>query len=143
MGKTKRLISAGCDMDMTPMIDVTFQLIIFFVVTYKMTEASNKDVILDLAPHGPEIKAEDKDPRTITIEIDKRGWITIHNAKCTLQQLHDIMKSKYVRFGEYPVMIRADKRTLHKDVKKVMDVCTSVGLWKINFAAIKEKKSKD
>jgi biopolymer transport protein ExbD len=40
----------------------------------------------------------------------------------------------------FPVMIRADKRTQHKDVRKVMDLCTDVGIWRIDFAAIKDPK---
>ena len=36
-----------CEIDMTPMIDVVFQLIIFFVVTLKMTSDTNLDIILE------------------------------------------------------------------------------------------------
>jgi biopolymer transport protein ExbD len=43
--------------------------------------------------------------------------------------------------GNFPVMIRADKLTRHRDVKKLMDVCTEVGIWRISFVAIKEKKA--
>ncbi len=36
-------------------------------------------------------------------------------------------------------MIRGDAATRHEDVRKVMDACSAAGLWKIKFAAIKEK----
>ena len=39
--------SESCDIDMTPMIDVVFQMIIFFIVTMKMDENVNKDIILE------------------------------------------------------------------------------------------------
>ena len=50
--------SEECAMDMTPMIDVVFQLIIFFVVTLKMTDDTNKDIILE----------EGKDGETLTLK---------------------------------------------------------------------------
>ncbi len=36
-------------------------------------------------------------------------------------------------------MIRGDLQAKHEAVKKVMDVCGQAGLWKIRFAALKEK----
>ncbi len=128
----------GASMDMTPMIDVVFQLIIFFIVTFKLEQQSNTDIRLEMARHGPAI--EKQDPRTIELEIDQKGRVSIHNVPIRLTMLQDLMRSRYRRFGEFPVFIRADYRTLHKDVKTVMDICTAAGLWRINFVAVKEKK---
>ena len=55
MGKAKKeRIAAGCAVDLTPMIDVVFQLIIFFIVTMQAQKEENKDIILEPAPYGPE-----------------------------------------------------------------------------------------
>jgi biopolymer transport protein ExbD len=37
-------------------------------------------------------------------------------------------------------MIRADWRTKHRDVARVMNICTANGVWKLSFVAIKEAK---
>ena len=50
----------------------------------------------------------------------------------------NIIRHRYNRFGMYPIMIKADRNTKHKDVRKVMDICTDVGIWKIDFAAMKD-----
>ncbi|MBT3191937.1 MAG: biopolymer transporter ExbD [Verrucomicrobia bacterium] len=128
----------GCDLDMTPMIDVVFQMIIFFIVTLKMDENINENIELEDAPESPVYKGEDK--RTIIIEVDRRGWLSINNYQLTETKLRQIVRARYNKFGTFPVMIRADKKTEHKDVRKVMDICTDVGLWRIDFAAIKEAK---
>jgi biopolymer transport protein ExbD len=128
--------SEACDIDMTPMIDVVFQMIIFFIVTMKMDENVNKDITLEDAPESPIYKGEDK--RTLIIEVDKRGWLSINNFQLTEKKLHGIVRARFQKFGPYPIMIRADRRTQHKDVRKVMDICTAVGLWRIDFAAIQE-----
>ena len=128
----------GCDIDMTPMIDVVFQMIIFFIVTIKMDENINEDIELEDARQSPTYKGDD--PRTMVVEVDRRGWLSINNCQLTERKLGDIIRQRYKRFGMFPVMIRADKRTQHKDVRKIMDLCTDVGIWRIDFAAIKEPK---
>ena len=72
--------------------------------------------------------------------MDKRGWLSINNYQLNETKLRQIVQARYDKYrGSYPIMIRADKKTRHKDVRKVMDICTGVGLWRIDFAAIQEK----
>ena len=131
--------SPPATMDMTPMIDVVFQLMIFFIVTIKMSQDINPDVRLEMTKHGPTLKGED--PRTIVVEVDQRGYLSSHGAYMTKEQFRKIMKSRYNRMGTFPVLIRGDRRTRHKDVKAVMDICTEIGIWRISFAGIKERKT--
>ena len=133
---SKKRSSEVCELDMTPMIDVVFQLIIFFIVTIKMDEHKNEDIVLEDARQSPVYKGDD--PRTLVIEVDKRGWISMHGAQLTNTQLKRIIKGRFNKLGPFPIMIKADKRTLHKDVRNVMDICTEVGLWRIDFAAVKD-----
>jgi biopolymer transport protein ExbD len=138
MAKGKgRKNAEGCPLDMTPMIDVVFQLIIFFIVTITMEAESNPDIELAEAVHGPVI--EDLAPQTTVIEVDRRGWISMHNVQLSKQNLRSMMKSKYRRYGEFPILIRADYRTRHEDVREVMDICAESGIWRIDFAAIQER----
>ncbi|MDA3800012.1 MAG: biopolymer transporter ExbD [Kiritimatiellae bacterium] len=131
--------NAGCDLDMTPMIDVVFQLIIFFIVTISIDQKLNEEIKLEYAKHGPIIEKED--PMSITVEVDKRGHISIKNAQFTLPKLQSIIVNRRKKFGEFPVFIRADKETKHADVKSVMDICTEAGLWRVSFVAMNEDKS--
>ena len=128
--------SEPCEIDMTPMIDVVFQLIIFFIVTIKMEE-QKKDIELAKAPHGPVIGK--MLPTTMVVEVDKKGWISMHGAQLSKSKFTKIMQARTRRYGQFPVLIRADKDAQHKDVRAVMDICTGVGLWRVNFAAIKKK----
>ena len=125
---------------MTPMIDVVFQLIIFFIVTIKIDESINEEIQLAEAKHGPVI--ERQDPRTTVIEVDRHGWVSIHGAQLKKSKLRRILKAKYDRQGgPFPVLIRGDRRARHEDIRSVMDICTSVGIWRINFAAIQKRRT--
>lgn len=147
MSRKKRNIE-GCAMDMTPMIDVVFQLIIFFVVTMKMTEEINEDIILEEGKHGEIITAENTSSQTITIEVGMRnlifprGRISINNGTYNLEMLQNVIRRRYNKFGPFPVMIRADYRVPHEDVKRVMDVCTANGIARVGFIAIQDKRDK-
>ena len=128
---------------MTPMIDVVFQLIIFFVVTLKMTNDVNKDIVLEDGKNGVTLTPDNMPPTTLEIEVDRRGRISIHNATLTESNLRDILRARVNKHGnEFPVLIRGDRRTQHEKVRKVMDICTSSGIWKLSFVAVQEHKEK-
>lgn len=127
---------------MTPMIDVVFQLIIFFVVTLKMTTDVNQDIILEDGKHGVTLTQDNMPPTTLEIELDRKGRISIHNATLSESLLSQMLRNRVNKHGnEFPVMIRADRRTQHERVKRVMDICTGVGIWKLSFVAIQEHKA--
>ena len=126
------------------MIDVVFQLIIFFVVTLKMTTDVNPDIVLEDGKNGVILTQDNMPPSTLEIEVDRRGRISIHNATLSPSMLSTIIKNRINRFNsnEFPVLIRADRRTQHEKVRKVMDICTGAGIWKLSFVAVQEHKGK-
>ncbi|MCL1920928.1 MAG: biopolymer transporter ExbD [Kiritimatiellaeota bacterium] len=137
----KKSSTEQCEMDMTPMIDVVFQLIIFFVVTLKMTADINQDIKLEDGKNGVTITQDARPPTTLEIEVDRRGGISISNGRMGEEMLRTIIRNRVNRIGpQFPVLIRADKRTPHEKVKRVMDVCTEQGIWKLSFVAVQEIK---
>ena len=126
-------------LDMTPMIDVVFQLIIFFVTTVDMeSKALDTKVRMAMSPNGP---VEDvKDPRTVVVDVDSDGTISIMKTRLSEGQLLNILNKARNSSGQStPVVIRGDLAAKHEQVKRVMDICGKAGLWKIRFAALKEK----
>ena len=126
-------------LDMTPMIDVVFQLIIFFVVTAAMQDkAMETNVRMAMAPNGP-IESV-KDPRTVTVDVIEDGTIQIMKTRLSEGQLFTILNNARKTSGQStPVVIRGDLLAKHEAVKRVMDICGKAGLWKIRFAALKER----
>ncbi|MDA0991214.1 MAG: biopolymer transporter ExbD [Verrucomicrobia bacterium] len=138
MAKRGRRANQDGQVDLTPMIDVVFQLIIFFIVTITLTKESNKDIVMVLAPHAQEIVPN---PQMFVIEVDRRGWISMYGAQLSKDKLRKIMQHRFNVYGNFPVMIRGDKDTQHRNIRAVMDICTEIGIWRISFVAIKEKKT--
>ena len=124
---------------MTPMIDVVFQMIIFFVCTIDMDKKKfDERIKLAMAPHGKAV--EKKDPRTMIVDVNAKGQIGIANAYMDAATFRVMLKNAVARYGPtMPVLIRGDGRTRHRDIRRVLDICSDVGLWKIKFSAIKDK----
>ena len=135
---------------MTPMIDVVFELIIFFVVT--LTEAQRKDETIELedGKHGIVLTPEELPPSHMQIDIasrDKkgktipRGRITMGDREITPDEIGRRVKERMRKIGEFPVLIRADYNCRHEVVARVMNAVTAAGIWKISFMAVGEDKT--
>ena len=137
-------------LDMTPMIDVVFELIIFFVVT--LTEAQKKDETIELedGKHGIVLTPDELPPTQMQIDIasrDKkgkilpRGRITMGDRELTPDEIGRRVKERMRKVGEFPVLIRADYNCRHEVVARVMNAVTAAGIWKISFMAVGEDRT--
>ena len=138
-------------LDMTPMIDVVFELIIFFVVT--LTEAQKKDETIELedGKHGIVLVPEELPPSHLQIDIGlypsgpKKGRprISMGDRDVTTAQIGQRVKDRLKKYKDFPVMVRADFAVPHSAVRQVMDACTAAGVWKISFMAVAEDKTNE
>ena len=137
-------------LDMTPMIDVVFELIIFFVVT--LTEAQKKDETIELedGQHGIALTPEELPPTHMQIDIasrDKkgktlpRGRITMGDREITPEEISRRVKERMRKVKDFPVLIRADYNCRHEVVARVMNAVTAAGIWKISFMAVGEDRT--
>jgi biopolymer transport protein ExbD len=136
--KVKKIKEENPGINMTALIDIVFQLVIFFIATVKMEEDRiDRTIKLSMSPNGPPIHM--RDARTVTINVDKNGTIAIRKMILTPDLLRGIMARTVSVYGSStPVVIVGDGRTQHKFIRKVMDSCSSVGIWKMKFLALKQ-----
>ena len=141
-----------CALDMTPMIDVVFQLIIFFVVTLKTAATVNPDIVLEYGRQGPKFEPDKLATPPITIEVKRyfrhtkffggtlnRPVYSLSGAVLSVTDLKRLMKQTVARRGtNVTVLIRADKDAHHEDVRQAMNACTEAGIWNVSFLAVKK-----
>ena len=128
-------------LDMTPMIDVVFELIIFFVVTLTQANAKDETVRLEDGKHGIELTPDELPPTHLIVDIARTGRISMCDVTITPAELGRRVKERMRKYGEFPVLIRADFNCRHEAVARVMNACTENGIWKISFVAVQEDKT--
>ena len=138
----KKRKNEDVSLDMTPMIDVVFQLIIFFVVTLKMTDDKDTSIKLADGRNGIVLTQDELPPSQLTIDVAKSGRVSMSNITMSDAMVVDAVKKRVRAYGtDFPCMIRADKETPHMYVAKVMNLCAGAGMWKVSFVAIQEHKA--
>ena len=124
------------DLNITPLIDVVFLLLIFFMVSTTFERESEINITL------PEASKEitQAKPDSINIGIDAQSRIYINDKALLNSQLSTIKEAIFDALGsleEATVIISADAKTSHQSVIRVMDAARQLGLVRITFATQK------
>lgn len=129
--------SVNATVDMTPMLDVVFQLIIFFLVS--TTFAVLPGINLNL----PEsTTAESTSNLGITIIADKNGRLWFNDEQVTFKTLGDKLvnfDTKKTKKTEFPVTIEADDLVTNGTIVKLFDVIRQSGYASINLRTTDKK----
>ncbi len=120
--------------DLTPMIDVVFLLLIFFMVSTTFKEETRIEVQLPEAQG--EVPADG--PRTLEIGIDRGGAFYVDERMVADRESATLREAILAVIGEergIPVVIMADAETPHQAVMTAMDAASQLGLLRFAFAA--------
>jgi biopolymer transport protein ExbD len=108
--------------DMTPMIDCVFQLIIFFLVATEFAE-QEKEMSVKL-PEASEAQALMAKPKELFVNVTDSGRYFVSSKVVSMAELQQILNQTYVNNpGRATVIIRADERCAWKNVIAVMNAC--------------------
>lgn len=121
------------DLDITPLIDVVFLLLIFFMVS--TTFEHNSEINITLPSSSKEIT--EAKPNAVNVGLDSEGNVYINDKALVNAQMETIkiaLSDALVGLNEPPVIISADANASHQSVVRVMDAARQLGLVKITFA---------
>lgn len=121
------------DLNLTPLIDVVFLLLIFFMVSTTFEHQSRIQVEL------PEASAEPITPEAESLEIivDAQGRYFIGDEQVVNSQLKTLKGAITNVLGDrtdIPVIVRADANSPHQSVVTVLDATSQLGLTRISLA---------
>jgi biopolymer transport protein ExbD len=119
-------------MQLAPMIDIVFLLLIFFIVTWQFTRSETElSVSVPTAQEGADPERQQGE---IVINILADGTIRIESVTVDLPQLLEKLSSIAAQYENQPVRIRGDGGVNYQRVVEVIDTCTKAGIWNISFA---------
>ncbi len=121
------------EINLTPLIDVVFLLLIFFMVSTTFTRESEVTVDLPEASGKPlEVK-----PQVVEISIDAQGHYFINRQGVINTQLNTLKRAiKKAAAGstEPQLIISADRKTPHESVIRAMDAARQLNFTHLTFA---------
>lgn len=125
---------------MTPMIDVVFLLIIFFLVSSHLSrQESSVELPLPVAASGDE-DTDQTTPR-VTINLRSDGTLLIGGRRIGPQQLTEALNEVRQQEGdELEVRIRASRQAPYSAVEPILLACTDAKVWNVTFAVYREEQ---
>ena len=116
--------------DMGPLMDIVFILLIFFVVTSSFTRETGVDITKPQAQSASQLEKEN-----LLIAITREGTIHINERQVDLTSLQDILKQSLAKTPDREAVIIADKGSETGVLVQVIDACNLSGVKKVSIAA--------
>ena len=126
--KRNQLVTLS-DLNVTPMLDLAFVLLIIFVIATPLLEQGMK---LELPEGGAADTAVQRDD-VRTVEVSRTGRYLLDQQSVSLAQLEVALKKAHGKNPDTVVYIRADQNGFNKDLYAVIDACQRNGLTKFSL----------
>lgn len=117
-------------LDMTPLIDVILQLLIFFMLSSSFVMQSGIKINLPNSSH----KEKEQKKENITVSLTKESHIFLDENKVLLPELKETFNKEAQKNPKIILIIRADAKVPHGEVVEIMDIAKQSGLSKISIA---------
>jgi biopolymer transport protein ExbD len=120
-------------MNMTPMIDIVFLLIIFFMTVTQVSEVNRERLEL------PQLQgAEDQKPTTLTVNVDQAGEIIVSGNQIEIPRLLAIVSQELAKVGDdasrLTVVLRADERGTSRTVNEIVTALARMQITRVRIA---------
>tara|TARA_B100000945_G_C20350402_1_gene581948 strand:+ start:119 stop:541 length:423 start_codon:yes stop_codon:yes gene_type:complete len=117
---------------LAPMIDVVFLLLIFFIVLWNYARFETE---IDISV--PAASAGENPERTIgeiVVNVKKEGEIIIEGIERTELETLEMFKSIVAAYPDQALILRGDKEASFDHIVKVLNLCKEANIWNISFA---------
>jgi biopolymer transport protein ExbD len=120
-------------MPITPLIDIVFMLLIYFLLTTNfMVDEGIKIKLPQARAAAPQTE------ETITVYVDSQGQAFLGEEEISLDRLFDRLKEKIGARLDELVVVRADRAVMLNKAVKVMDIAKAAGAGRLCLATEKE-----
>jgi biopolymer transport protein ExbD len=122
--------------NLTPMIDVVFTLLVFFMLA---TTFAERERLLDLElPYASNSNSANQKPQELVINVSREGRVWIDGRAMQGEQLAQVLTDAAHRDRRTLVTIRGDRRGYYDEIVHVLDACLQAGLQDVSLGALKD-----
>jgi biopolymer transport protein ExbD/biopolymer transport protein TolR len=122
--------------DLTPMVDVVFLLLIFFMISTTFVESPGISVKLPEAS----TQAMDREPKEIKVYLTRDGTIYYRDQKISIEEYRSLLSEHRSEAALTTVLLLADQESRHGRVVTLMDLARDAGYTKLAIATEQRKK---
>ncbi len=116
-------------LDLTPMIDVVFLLLIFFMIATTFADPE-REIELDL-PEAEAAAQAESEKETLIINVLADGSVLLRGESLDTLSLDAALRRAAKQSSETEVTIRGDRLARHQAIVSVMDACGRAGLTRL------------
>jgi biopolymer transport protein ExbD len=131
----RRLVSSQIDeeeeIDLTPMLDVVFIMLIFFIVTATFV----KEVGIDVNSPDKNQNVKDADKQSIVVQITSRDRIRIRGRDIDFRSVRANIERLHAENPEAPVVVQPHPDSTTEIMIHVMDAARQAGIYNVSIAA--------
>ncbi|MDO5308811.1 MAG: biopolymer transporter ExbD [Planctomycetia bacterium] len=133
--KSPKKRTRALSINITPLIDVTFLLIVFFVTSSRMIQEETA-MELELPREATAQARPENDEFKIIINVTADGSYFFGAREMSLEEIRERMKNaRKLARRETSVCIRADRATPYAMIEPILVVCAKTGFTNVSFAA--------
>ena len=128
------LTGGSVTFNMTPMIDVVFLLIIFFLVSSHLAkQEAQMELPLPVAESGS--TPDDVQTQRITVNVLRDGSLLLAGKPVRRGELQQrLVNATSTRGQDLEVRIRSDRNVVYSHVEPILIACARAGIWNVAFA---------
>ena len=126
-----RQTEENTSINLTPMIDILFLLIIFFVVGTKFTDNERPfDVELPTVSEAPPLTSP---PQELIVNISREGTLVLQGETLTDTELGQRLNEASVQYADQAVLIRGDQEIRYQRIAEILAICKQSGIQRISL----------
>ena len=134
MNFNETLEEEDVEIDMSPMIDMVFLLLIFFVVASQIVDTK---VPVDV-PSAMYAKVPEDETGRFLISVAKDGVLYVGHDVVTIEELKQRLEPELVRDPKLRVQIRSDRTVVYEVNEEIIEACAEVGATDLIYSAFEE-----
>jgi len=125
----------GKEINITPLVDMVFLLLLFFILTSSFVVMPGIKVNLPKA-----VTSEVIPDKNIILTVNNEDYIFLDEKPITPSELQSFLSNLVALKQDKPLLIKADKDARIGAVVRVWDICRKVGITQINIATLQQVK---
>ena len=136
----RRPTRVGTSVNMTPLLDMMFILVIFFLATSRFQQ-DERDQSIQL------VKSRSKMPIStvsdlVVINIDQHGNKSVEQRPRSLDEIETLLRERLKDRPETEVVVRADRRALVQHLEETLEICHRLGIKtpKVPYEAVEDRR---